>query len=196
MAEREEPVPELGDDINQNDNNDELIEKLNENIVEKDDEEEENQEEEEEKQDEEKQPISKLLHEDDIEDIDDDNTETIQKLKEESVFSADNNNEQKYDLNYDDQKELLLNDNVIITEGGILSYFGDDPHNKLNIRIIKTEERKSRILKHTVYIVQSSVFNISNSGTSTVSRRYNDFKWLHHVLSVEYLGILYTKYCM
>eukprot|EP01084_Bolivina_argentea_P172382 298606_1 len=84
----------------------------------------------------------------------------------------------------DDEQKQVLNKNIVITDTGTLSYFGDEDHNKLDIRIIDTEEIKGRILKHTSFVVTSSI-----NSNITVSRRYNDFKWLHNVLSIEYLCI-------
>jgi len=78
--------------------------------------------------------------------------------------------------------KIVLNDNIITTDGGTLSYFGDVAHEDLDIRIIDTEEIKGKLLKHTAYIIESTVNN-----HHTVSRRYNDFKWLHNVLSIEFL---------
>lgn len=98
----------------------------------------------------------------------------------------DNNNNMQQSQGLGQGQGIVLNDNIITTDGGTLSYFGDDDHNKLNIRIIDTEIIKATILKHTSFIIESSL-NIKNN--YTVSRRYNDFKWLHNVLSIEYLCI-------
>merc|ERR1719242_2288236 len=38
------------------------------------------------------------------------------------------------------------------------------------IRIVNTEERKGKLTKFTVYIIES--------GSDSMARRYNDFKWL------------------
>lgn len=111
------------------------------------------------------------------------------KPDEPQLIPHQNDDDNKQNGQYDDQNKrmddghkIILNDNVITTDGGTLSYFGDDDRNKLDIRIVNTEEIKGKILKHTSFIIESSLNN-----DSTVSRRYNDFKWLHNVLSIEYL---------
>ena len=95
-------------------------------------------------------------------------------------FNTNNNNK----LMMDDGQTIILNDNVITTDGGTLSYFGDPNHDQLSIRIIDTEEIKGKILKHTSFIIESAINN-----NNTVSRRYNDFKWLQNVLAIEFLCI-------
>ena len=73
---------------------------------------------------------------------------------------------------------------LLITDPGRLSKFGDEDSPQLNVRIIDTEEIKGKLLKHTSFIIESP-----RSSDHTVSRRYNDFKWLRNMLSLEYLCI-------
>lgn len=47
------------------------------------------------------------------------------------------------------------------------------------VRIVATEERKAKLTKYTVYIIES--------GNHSVARRYNDFKWLYSALGAEFL---------
>lgn len=54
------------------------------------------------------------------------------------------------------------------------------------IKIPSTEERKGRVQKHTVYIIECDP---SPPGVVTVARRYNDFKWLRQVLCDQYPGL-------
>ena len=80
-------------------------------------------------------------------------------------------------------------DDTDIKSGGhisnLLTYFNDsDDNNNNKIRIVDTEERKGKITKYTVYIIESSIFNSSSS----VARRYNDFKWLYNILGIEFIG--------
>merc|ERR1712228_123778 len=58
--------------------------------------------------------------------------------------------------------------------------------NEINgdVRIVNTEERKGKITKYTVYIIESSVFGSSTS----LARRFNDFKWMQAALGVEFCG--------
>merc|ERR1719410_3301427 len=73
---------------------------------------------------------------------------------------------------------------LVITDPGRLAKFNDEDGVDLNIRIIDTEEIKGKLLKHTAYIIEAS-----KSCDHTVSRRFNDFKWLHNMLSLEYLCV-------
>lgn len=54
------------------------------------------------------------------------------------------------------------------------------------LKILSTEERKGRVQKHTVYIIECDP---SPPGVITVARRYNDFKWLRGVLCTEFPGL-------
>eukprot|EP01084_Bolivina_argentea_P231017 389702_1 len=54
------------------------------------------------------------------------------------------------------------------------------------VRIINTEERKGKLTKFTAYVIESTVFSTQNT---RVGRRFNDFKWLHNSLGMEYLGV-------
>jgi len=54
------------------------------------------------------------------------------------------------------------------------------------LKIINTEERKGRVQKHTVYIIECDP---SPPGVITVARRYNDFKWLRGVLCSQFPGL-------
>eukprot|EP01083_Nonionella_stella_P170160 578447_1 len=54
------------------------------------------------------------------------------------------------------------------------------------LKIISTEERKGRVQKHTVYIIECDP---SPPGVITVARRYNDFKWLRNMLCQQFPGI-------
>ena len=47
------------------------------------------------------------------------------------------------------------------------------------VRIVNIEERKGKLTKYTVYIIES--------GNHSVARRYNDFKWLYTALGAEFL---------
>lgn len=54
------------------------------------------------------------------------------------------------------------------------------------IKVIDTEERKGRIAKHTVYIIEC---NPAPSGVVTVARRFNDFKWLQQFFGRSFPSI-------
>jgi len=54
------------------------------------------------------------------------------------------------------------------------------------LRILSTEERKGRVAKHTVYIIECDP---KIPGVITVARRYNDFKWLRSVLCAQFPGL-------
>ena len=54
------------------------------------------------------------------------------------------------------------------------------------LRILSTEERKGRVAKHTVYIIECDP---KIPGVITVARRYNDFKWLRSVLCTQFPGL-------
>ena len=84
----------------------------------------------------------------------------------------------------DDQSVNAVSDSrLLITDPGKLSTFGDEDYNP-SVRIIETEEIKGKLLKHTSFIIESP-----RSSGNTVSRRYNDFKWLRSMLSLEFLCI-------
>eukprot|EP01084_Bolivina_argentea_P087781 158540_1 len=54
------------------------------------------------------------------------------------------------------------------------------------LKIVSTEERRGRVQKHTVYIIECDP---PPSGVITVARRYNDFKWLRNTLSASFPGL-------
>ena len=78
--------------------------------------------------------------------------------------------------------QAIINGNVMMTDTGQLSHFGDEDHSNLDIQIIATEEIKGKLLKHTSFVIKSSL-----ASHHTVSRRFNDFRWLHKMLSWKYL---------
>ena len=54
------------------------------------------------------------------------------------------------------------------------------------LKILSTEDRKGRVQKHTVYIIECDP---SPPGVITVARRYNDFKWLRSALLQQFPGL-------
>ena len=110
-----------------------------------------------------------------------------------SSNNDDNNNDDMFDNNNNTTKNgnSYNNNNNNINDdpstNNLLSYFDNSlDGGGGDVRIIDTEERKGKITKYTVYIIESAVFG---SSTQSVARRYNDFKWLYSMLGIEFIAI-------
>eukprot|EP01083_Nonionella_stella_P065923 173134_1 len=100
------------------------------------------------------------------------------------LLSNGEQSDRKAKVGRNNEHRTILNHNILTTNEGILSSFGDYDESNLNVRIIDTQEVRGRVLKHISFTIQSS-FNEN----IIVSRRYNDFKWLHNTLAIEHLCI-------
>eukprot|EP00486_Rosalina_sp_Unknown_P013362 CAMPEP_0201596172 /NCGR_PEP_ID=MMETSP0190_2-20130828/192940_1 /ASSEMBLY_ACC=CAM_ASM_000263 /TAXON_ID=37353 /ORGANISM="Rosalina sp." /LENGTH=136 /DNA_ID=CAMNT_0048056423 /DNA_START=16 /DNA_END=423 /DNA_ORIENTATION=+ len=94
---------------------------------------------------------------------------------EDDVFDNNNTpNQSNGNSSYQQPSNIDHGNNDDPAKNNLLSYYDVGLDGDSEIRLINTEERKGRVTKYTVYIIESSVFGQS---TTSVARRYNDFKW-------------------
>ena len=130
--------------------------------------------------------------------INESNNNNISTNKKESVIEIDNddnNNNNNDNKNIEEEKSVDIDNN---NNNNNNNKTNNDKYQSINLirpqrtasprilKIISTEERKGRVQKHTVYIIEADP---SPPGVITVARRYNDFKWLRGVLCQLYPGL-------
>eukprot|EP01084_Bolivina_argentea_P234072 394085_1 len=97
------------------------------------------------------------------------------------VYNTNNTRNGNITSNIGDNKEEQEQEKE---QSSLFRYFSTESEISTDIRIVNTEERKGKITKYTVYIIESDVFGANLS----VARRYNDFKWLYNNLGIEFLA--------
>merc|ERR1712228_133325 len=108
----------------------------------------------------------------------DKNTDATEVKQKEVIEVNNKEEEQETMLNEEEEKEEEIKSNVVIRAQRSLG--------SRTLRILSTEERKGRVAKHTVYIIECDP---KIPGVITVARRYNDFKWLRNVLCAQFPGL-------
>ena len=94
-----------------------------------------------------------------------------------TIMNDDNNNDNNNETEYPKFSDF-----------GVISqkYRPQRTKSARNIKITNVEERKARLSKYHVYIIECDP---PPSGVVNVPRRYNDFKWLRQRLGIEFQGL-------